>query len=155
MLRPMRLTLPPVFTLTLTLAAAPGAADGPAAIYKTQRELLGALAAGTANPDMLTSAVSIEGRHRVNIVRRTRGAGAVAHEGVMELHHIVSGSGTLVTGGTIVRPTGGSGVASIQNGVSRKVGPGDVVLIQAGEAHWYTDLDGPITYLEVRWEEKP
>jgi quercetin dioxygenase-like cupin family protein len=58
-----------------------------------------------------------------------------------------------VTGGTIVRLAGG--VASIQNGVTRQVGPGDVVLVQPGEPHWYKDLTGPITYLEVRWEEKP
>ncbi len=141
--------------LAVILIAVPDAANSPAAIYKTQTELVAALTASAANPDMLTSPLSIEGRHRVNIVRRTKGASAVAHEGAMELHHIVSGSGTLVTGGTIVRPTGGRGVASIQNGVSRKVGPGDVVLIQAGEPHWYKDLDGPITYLEVRWEEKP
>ncbi|HEX7137181.1 MAG TPA: hypothetical protein VF219_05025 [Vicinamibacterales bacterium] len=140
--------------LALVLTAAVWAADTPAAVFKTGSELLAALKASPANGDMLTSPVSIEGRHRINIVRRTKAAGAVAHEGAMELHHVVSGSGTLVTGGTIVRPTGGSG-ASIQNGVSRKVGPGDVVLIQAGEPHWYKDLTGPITYLEVRWEEKP
>jgi len=141
--------------LALILTAASRAADTPAAVFKTDSELMAALKASQANGDMLTSPVSIEGRHRINIVRRTKAAGAVAHEGAMELHHIVSGSGTLVTGGTIVRPTGGSGVASIENGVSRKVGPGDVVLVQAGEPHWYKDLTGPITYLEVRWEEKP
>jgi mannose-6-phosphate isomerase-like protein (cupin superfamily) len=150
----MRLTLlATLFAIALT--APSGAADAPKAVYKTQSELVAALAASATNPDMLTSAVSIEGRHRVNIVRRTKGAGAVAHEGAMELHHIVSGSGTMVTGGTIARPTGSNGTATIQNGVSRKVGPGDVVLIQAGEPHWYKDLDGPITYLEIRWEEKP
>jgi mannose-6-phosphate isomerase-like protein (cupin superfamily) len=144
----------PVAALALFLATILRA-DDPKAIYKSESDLMAKLTATAANPDMLTSPVSIEGRHRINIVRRTKGAGAVAHEGAMELHHIVSGSGTLVTGGTIVRPTGGNGVASIQNGVSRKVGPGDVVLVQAGEPHWYTDLIGPITYLEVRWEEKP
>ena len=144
-----------VTALVLILAAGLWAADTPKAIFKSRSELVTALTASAANGDMLTSPVSIEGRHRINIVRRTKAAGAVAHEGAMELHHIVSGSGTLVTGGTIVRPTGGTGVATIQNGISRKVGPGDVVLVQAGEPHWYKDLDGPITYLEVRWEEKP
>ena len=150
----MRLTIP-VMIFALAFAAVPSAADAPKAIYKTQTELVAALTASAANGDMLTAAVSIEGRHRINIVRRTKGAGAVAHEGAMELHHIVSGSATLVTGGTLVRPTGGTGGATIQNGVTRKVGPGDVVLVQAGEPHWYKDLEGPITYLEVRWEEKP
>jgi len=138
--------------LVLALAQAPRAGAS-AAIYKTQSELVAALTASAGNADMLTAAVSIEGRHRINIVRRTKGAGAVAHEGAMELHHIVSGSGTLVTGGTIVRPAGG--VAAIQNGVERQVGPGDVVIVHPGEAHWYKDLSGPITYLEVRWEERP
>jgi mannose-6-phosphate isomerase-like protein (cupin superfamily) len=110
---------------------------------------------------MQTSEVSNSDRHRINIVRRTKAAGAVAHEGFAELHHIVDGSGTLVTGGTIVRPTstgsgraGGAG-ATIQNGVSRHVTKGDVILIAPGMPHWYKDLDGgSITYLEVRWEEK-
>jgi mannose-6-phosphate isomerase-like protein (cupin superfamily) len=144
-----------VTILALLFATAIRAADAPAAVFKSGRDLLASLTASQANADMLTSPVSIEGRHRINIVRRTKGAGAVAHEGAMELHHIVSGSATLVTGGTLVRPTAGTGGATIQNGVSRKVGPGDVVLVQPGEPHWYKDLDGPITYLEVRWEEKP
>ena len=150
----MRLVLVAVL-LALFVAAAPRAADPPVAVFKTRTELIAALTASAANGDMLTSPVSIEGRHRINIVRRTKSAGAVAHEGAFELHQIVSGSGTLVTGGTLLRPTGGAAVASIQNGVSRKVGPGDVVLVQPGEPHWYKDLNGPITYLEVRWEEKP
>jgi mannose-6-phosphate isomerase-like protein (cupin superfamily) len=149
----MRLVLASFVVLAIT--AFPWAAEAPSAIYKSQRDLIAALTPSAANPDMLTSPVSIDGRHRINIVRRTKAAGAVAHDGAMELHYIVSGSGTLVTGGTILRPTGAAGTASIQNGVSRKVGPGDVVLIQAGEPHWYKDLDAPISYLEVRWEEKP
>jgi mannose-6-phosphate isomerase-like protein (cupin superfamily) len=142
----------PATVVALIVISTLHAADTAKATYKTQAELVTALTASAGNADMLTAAVSIEGRHRVNLVRRTKGAGAVAHEGAMELHHIVSGSGTLVTGGTIVRPAGG--VASIQNGVTRQVGPGDVVLVQPGEPHWYKDLSGPITYLEVRWEEK-
>ena len=78
-----------------------------AATYKSQAELAAALKAGQATPDMLTSPVSLDDRHRINLIKRTKPAGAVAHEGFAELHHIVDGSGTFVTGGTIVRPTGG------------------------------------------------
>jgi len=130
------------------------AADGPPAIYKTNAELTGALKAGQATPDMLTSPVSLDERHRINLIRRTRPAAAVAHEGFAELHHIVDGSGTFVTGGTIVRPTGGGGAATIRDGVSKHVGKGDVVLVPPGVPHWYKELDGPITYLEVRWAER-
>jgi mannose-6-phosphate isomerase-like protein (cupin superfamily) len=140
------------------LVATPAAADGPpAATYKTEAELLGALSAGPATPDMLTSAVSIADRHRINVVSRTKGAGAIAHDGFAELHHIIEGSATLVTGGTIVRPAAAgaaSGLATIENGVRKRVSKGDVILIPAGLPHWYTDLEGKITYLEVRWEEK-
>lgn len=141
----------------IAIVAGLSAADAPpSAIDKTQAELTAALKAGAATPDMLTSEVSNSDRHRINIVRRTKAAGAVAHEGFAELHHIVDGSGTLVTGGTIVRPTGSGrgGGATIQNGVSRHVQKGDVILIAPGMPHWYKDLDGTITYLEVRWEEK-
>jgi mannose-6-phosphate isomerase-like protein (cupin superfamily) len=134
------------------VVAAQSPAPPPAATYKTEAELTAALK--NATPDMLSSPVSIEGHHRINIVRRTKGAGAVAHEGAAELHHIIEGSGTLVTGGTIVRPAGGPGVATIQGGVSRHVTKGDVIVVPAGMPHWYKDLDGPITYLEVRWDEK-
>ena len=144
-----------VLLAVLATTAALAAADGPASsVYKTSAELTAVLKTGQATPDMLTSAVDITDRHRINMIRRTKAAGAVAHEGFAELHHIIEGSGTLVTGGTIVRPTG-RGAATIQNGVSRHVGPGDVILIPPGMAHWYKDLDGTITYLEVRWEEKP
>lgn len=143
-------------TLLVVLAgAALAAADAPpAAIYKSGTELTAALAASQANPDMLTSAVSNTDRHRINVVRRAKAAGAVAHPGFAELHHIIDGAGTVVTGGTIVRPAGGRGPATIENGVSRHVAKGDVILIAPGMPHWYKDLDGAITYLEVRWEEK-
>jgi mannose-6-phosphate isomerase-like protein (cupin superfamily) len=136
-------------TVALAAADAP-----PSALYKSGAELTAALKAGHSTPDMLTSAVDISDRHRINVIRRTKAAGAVAHEGFAELHHIIEGTGTLVTGGTIARPAG-RGAATIQNGVSRRVGPGDVILVPTGIPHWYKDLDGTITYLEVRWEEKP
>ena len=140
---------------SVAVAAALAATDAPpAATYKTDADLMAALKAGAATPDMLTSEVQNTDRHRINIVRRTKAAGAVAHEGFAELHHIVEGSGTLVTGGTITRAAGGAGAATIQNGVSRHVVKGDVILIPSGMPHWYKDLDGTITYLEVRWAEK-
>jgi mannose-6-phosphate isomerase-like protein (cupin superfamily) len=149
--------------MKIALLAALGAllfatsADQPqsaSAIYKSNADLNAALKAGQATPDMLTSPVSLEDRHRINLIKRTKPAGAVAHEGFAELHHIVDGSGTIVTGGTILRPSGGRGGATIQDGVSRRVAKGDVVLVPPGMPHWYKELDGPITYLEVRWAEK-
>jgi mannose-6-phosphate isomerase-like protein (cupin superfamily) len=123
--------------------------------FKSEGELIKALTAGAATPNMQTAAVSNDDRHRINLVRRTKAAGATAHEGFAELHHIVEGSGTLVTGGTIVGSTGGGQPATIQGGASRHVTKGDVILIPPGVPHWYQALDGDaIAYLEVRWAEK-
>jgi mannose-6-phosphate isomerase-like protein (cupin superfamily) len=103
-----------------------------------------------ATPDMATARLSNTDQWRINVVHRGRAAGAIAHTLGTELHHIVEGAGTLVTGGTIVRPAGG-GSATIQGGETRQVVKGDVVLIPENTPHWYTAVEGSITYLEVRF----
>ena len=145
----------PLTAAIVVVALAGVAAQAPpAATYKTEADLMKALAASAANPEMLTSAVSDDDHHRINVVRRTKAAGAAAHPGFAELHHIIEGSGTLVTGGQMVRPPQPGSPATIRGGESRHVSKGDVILVPAGMPHWYKDLDGAITYLEVRWEEK-
>ena len=133
--------------------------DKMAATYLTEAELDSALKeAAKKAPAMHTAPVKNDDHYRINIVRRTKAQGAIAHPEGTEVHHIIDGAGTLVTGGTIVRPAAsGEGSASaapatIEGGVSRHVAKGDVILIPAGTAHWYKDLDGTITYLEVRFD---
>ena len=125
------------------------------ATYLSEADLAAALtkAAETA-PDMHTAPVKNSDHYRINIVRRTRPQGAIAHPDGTEVHHIIEGAATFVTGGAIVRPSAGgrSGNATIEGGQSRRVAKGDVILIPAGTPHWYKDLDGTITYLEVRFD---
>jgi len=128
-----------------------------AAIYLTEGELMTTLKEAAKNaPAMHTAPVKNADRYRVNVVQRTTPQGAIAHPDGTEVHHIVDGGGILVTGGTIIRPTAASGSgssgATIDGGVSRHVAKGDVILIPAGTPHWYKDLDGTITYLEVRFD---
>ena len=104
-----------------------------------------------ASPDMSTSAVANTDQYRINIVRRGKGAGAIAHAGNTELHYIVDGAATFVTGGTIVRPAAADAVAEIQGGQSKRVAKGDVIVIPENSPHWYRDVEGSITYLEVRF----
>jgi mannose-6-phosphate isomerase-like protein (cupin superfamily) len=107
-----------------------------------------------AAPDMHTAPVQNTDHYRVNVVQRTRPQGAIAHPGFIEVHHIIDGAGTLVTGGTIVRAAGAAvGSATIDGGQSRRVAKGDVILVPAGVPHWYKDLEGTLTYLEVRFQE--
>ena len=86
------------------------------------------------------------------------------HDLVSEVYHIIDGSATLVLGSDITdlkrRPAddravrllngpGGNG-ASIRNGATYQLKPGDVVIIPAGVGHWFTKIDDHISYLMVR-----
>jgi mannose-6-phosphate isomerase-like protein (cupin superfamily) len=137
-------------SVTTTIAGQTPAPSLPAT-YATGAELMTALKKATdGNPDMSTAAVKNTDQYRINIVRRGKAAGAIAHQPGTEVHHIIDGAGTLVTGGTIVRAAGG-GMAVIQGGESRHVVKGDVILIPENTPHWYKDVEGSITYLEVRF----
>ena len=86
---------------------------------------------------------------------------AIRHEtSVTEIYYMLSGTGTLVTGGRIVdeRSTGTSpntgrpnfGGPRIDGGASRQVVPGDVIIIPGNVPHWWSSLDTDIRYLIYR-----
>ena len=128
---------------------------GTPATFVSAADLEAALTKATAaNPNMSTARIDNHDQYRINIVRRGRPAGAISHSVGTELHYIVDGGGTIVTGGTIVRPAAGApegAVARIEGGVTRKVAKGDAVLIPENTPHWYSEIDGAIAYLEVRF----
>jgi mannose-6-phosphate isomerase-like protein (cupin superfamily) len=85
---------------------------------------------------------------------------SLIHDTVTETYYILSGSGTLVTGGSLVgakpidltRLNVGMGQnGTRQGGVSQRVKPGDVIVIPAGTPHGFSELDGPISYLVFRF----
>jgi mannose-6-phosphate isomerase-like protein (cupin superfamily) len=114
------------------------------------------------------------GRANANVVKcgpATAPAGAklsppglISHDQELETYQIISGSGTLVTGGTIFngnRSAPDSEVTRILNGpscsgqafgdfVSREVHVGDVIIIPPGVAHGWTGIADHVTYLSVR-----
>ena len=82
---------------------------------------------------------------------------AILHEvTTTEVYYMLEGAATLVTGGTLVdqrrEPPTGTNVrgSRIEGGVSRRVVPGDVVIIPGRTPHWWTDMDGDIRYMIVR-----
>ncbi|MGD1091842.1 MAG: hypothetical protein ABSB35_07590 [Bryobacteraceae bacterium] len=129
--------------------------------YKAAADLMATLAASAAkNPDQATSPIVNEDHYRINIVRRGTPGVAMAHatgpaKGT-EVHYIIDGAATVVTGGTLVRPANaskkGGGSATIQGGETRHVSKGDVIVIPAGTNHWYKEVEGSVTYLEVRFD---
>jgi mannose-6-phosphate isomerase-like protein (cupin superfamily) len=90
--------------------------------------------------------------------------GLISHDAELETYQIISGEGTLVTGGTIFNGTRSgpeSEVTKVLNGpscsgqafgdfVSREVHVGDVVIIPPGVAHGWTGIKDHVTYLSVR-----
>ena len=78
------------------------------------------------------------------------------HIATTETYYILKGHGTLVTGGIIpdgvLTPPNNITIkgASIEGGVSRKVGPGDVVIIPGYTAHWWSELDEDLSYISFR-----
>ncbi len=93
------------------------------------------------------------------------GASGIAHDGQTETYVIISGGGTLVTGGRIVngrRSAPDSQVTRVLNGpscsgpivgddvVRRVVKTGDIIIIPAGVPHGWTDIGDHVDYLSVR-----
>lgn len=134
-------------------APAPAPPSGSAGIFKSNVDLQAALKkAIAASNDMAASPIALTDQYRVNIVHRPKANGAIAHPGYTELHYIIEGSGTVVTGGKIVRKQGAPAAsATIEGGDTHKVTKGDVVIVPAGSAHMYSEVNGEITYLEVRF----
>jgi mannose-6-phosphate isomerase-like protein (cupin superfamily) len=114
--------------------------------------------------------VSINGEYNVGaalVTRAKTGGGqaapALAHSQITEVYYIVSGNGTLVTGGTledakeVTAPQAGRLIGpsisgtKILNGKSRQVGPGDMVIIPANTPHTLTEITTDrIVYMVVR-----
>ena len=108
------------------------------------------------------------GGHNIAIGALDRAAGqpqpAAVHYKVSEVYYIMKGGATLVTGGTMVnakvRPAdspqvvhqdgpGETGTA-IEGGTTRDVKEGDVIIIPAGTPHWFSKIDGSLSYVVVR-----
>jgi len=90
------------------------------------------------------------------IRRRTNGpnnASVHTREGdgqnVTEVYYILEGGGTYTTGGTMPDPK--NRTAGIKGGQTNQIKPGDVVIIPPGTAHWFSNINGHVTYIEARF----
>lgn len=160
------------FTILVVLAGAlagslrPAAQStgAPPATYKTAAEIASALEKMNAASSSTATGADVPVSPGVVVRRRSAGGQpqfAISHPYSVEVYQILEGRGTLVTGGTlappppapadpdIVRSTG------IVGGVSRTVGKGDVVVVPPGTPHWFSQIDGSVTYLEARIRVTP
>ena len=80
------------------------------------------------------------------------------HPYSVEIYRIIEGSGTLVTGGLLKMPiaqqTSDDVVRTlhgVDGGLARRVAAGDILVLQPGTPHWFSEIDGDsITYMESR-----
>ena len=92
-----------------------------------------------------------------------KGPNGIFHDDTAESYVVISGSGTLITGGTIVNgkrsgPT--DEVTTVLNGpscggtmvgyTSRQIKVGDVIIIPEGVPHGFSAIPDHITYLSIR-----
>lgn len=90
------------------------------------------------------------GTGQIVVRRRQDGPNnASVHDDVTEIYNVVSGSGTFVTGGAFA--SANDRTAGISGGVSRHIQAGDFVVLPPGTPHWFSKIDGSITYVETRF----
>ena len=155
-----------LLAFTLALASAePQAASG---TVISADEIAATLKQSIANNtvDQPIKLADLPGGHKASValLRRTKAeTSALIHDYVTEIYQIVEGSGTLVSGGTLMDPkendltrvnAGMSHTGTHRGGESRKVKAKDVIIVPAGMAHRFSELDGPIVYLVYRFEPK-
>jgi len=155
-----------LLALMLGLAAAePQAAS---ATIVSADEIAATLKQSIANNtvDQPIKLADLPGGHKASValLRRTKPeTSALIHDYVTEIYEIVEGSGTMVSGGTLMDPkendltrvnAGMSHTGMHHGGESRKVKAKDVIIVPAGMAHRFSELDGPIVYLVYRFEPK-
>jgi mannose-6-phosphate isomerase-like protein (cupin superfamily) len=158
-----------MLTLLLALMLGTAAEQQPASgTVISAEEIAATLKQSIANNvvDQPIKATDVPGGHKASLalLRRTKAeTSALIHDDVTEIYEIVEGSGTLVTGGSLddakatdlTRLNAGMSQTGVhKGGESRRVKPKDVIIVPAGMAHRFSELDGPITYLVYRFEPK-
>jgi mannose-6-phosphate isomerase-like protein (cupin superfamily) len=98
--------------------------------------------------------------HRSGKAKQT----AIAHSEITEIYYVINGAGTFVTGGTMagaaaVAPEGtvvkvlvgpSTTGPTIAGGQSRRIGPGDVIIVPPGVAHCFSAIESDLDYLVFR-----
>lgn len=92
--------------------------------------------------------------YKVHASRRESAGQVEVHTKDTDIIHVLTGTATLVTGGTMV---GGKETApeefrgaSVEGGETRTISPGDVIVVPNGTPHWFKEVPAPMTYYVVK-----
>ncbi len=162
--------------LTMILATSPVQIEGlqggpPHSATDITAEEIEAVAAAIGNQiDLQIKVAAIsQGNVAVGVLHRDRventggPAAGLVHRDVSEVYYMLSGSGTLVTGGNVSAGqdfpaninvvsvlVGPTFRATSEGGTSRQISEGDVVVIPAGLFHAWSEIPDHVTYLSIR-----
>ena len=94
------------------------------------------------------------GNYNVMIMRRTAAGTAEWHEKDTDVVYVIDGAATLTTGGTMpdVKETssGEKRSPTIAGGTAHRIAKGDVLTIPNAMPHWFSAVDGSVTYFVVK-----
>lgn len=106
---------------------------------------------------VLVQPVLAFGSYKADLEYRQGATGSAIHETQDEMFHVLEGSGTLVTGGTLGEPKRADahnmGGTRIDGGRARHVAAGDVFVVPAGTPHWFNQIDGHLVMIAMKLPE--
>ena len=92
--------------------------------------------------------------YKIHASRRMEAGQAEVHTRDTDIIYVLQGSVTFVTGGTVIDPqtTGPDEIrgALIEGGTTRALNTGDVMVVPAGVAHWFSQVDETFLYYVVK-----
>lgn len=102
-------------------------------------------------------AVLLDGTGRnymVHASRREKAGEAEVHRRDTDVIYVLGGAATIVTGGEVVEgrevEPGELRGREIRGGETRRLAPGDVLVVPSGVPHWFSAVDAPFTYYVVK-----
>jgi glc operon protein GlcG len=112
---------------------------------------------GEVSSAFARGAVLFDGKganYQVHASRRVQPGQAEVHTRETDVIYVLSGEATFVTGGKAIdlkqsAPDEFRG-ASIDGGETRKLAPGDVIIVPAGTPHWFKQVSGEFHYYVVK-----
>jgi uncharacterized protein GlcG (DUF336 family)/mannose-6-phosphate isomerase-like protein (cupin superfamily) len=96
------------------------------------------------------------GSYKLDAGRRVEPGEVELHDRVVDVMHVVQGTATVVTGGTLVDARdvapGEVRARGVEGGTAHELGEGDVLAIPSGVPHQFTAVSDPFLYFVVKLE---
>jgi len=149
------------FTLVAAVAfakqSAPQSPDRPTKTFTSSTELTALIAKAKSEhkegqPIVVEPMLEL-GSYDGHLEYRPSVGPAAIHEKEAEIFYVIDGSGTLTTGGKIIKETRSDstnfGRSVIEGGTSRTIARGDFILVPENTPHWFNAIDGVLVLFSM------